>query len=159
MTLYRQSTSRCREGIKPHSSGQQFQKRKHLGVMRVTHLKGILKQKKLSHGLKQAVSRRALSSPLPQFHSVSVPVITALITHQDQGHCDAFYPLAVSAFWRARNSSVPCRVQNGYDRSMLLNVAIMLKAPASWVRHWKTVPRATRPWNTAPWTTGPKRKT
>ena len=82
MTLYRQSTSGCERALSHTREASDFKKRKQLGVMRVSHLKGILKQKNLSHGLKRAVSRRALSSPLPHFHSVPVPVITALITHE-----------------------------------------------------------------------------
>jgi len=56
----------------------------------VTHLKGTVKRKKLSCGEKRYVSRRAFSLssslPLPQFHSVSVSVSTAPVTHQDSGH-------------------------------------------------------------------------
>ena len=48
------------------------------GIFRVTHLKGTVKQKKLSCCEKRYVSRLAFplssSSPLPQFHSLSVSV-------------------------------------------------------------------------------------
>ena len=82
---------------------------------RVTHLKGTVKRKKLSCGEKRYVSHRAFSLssslPLPQFHwfrcqsslhqsPIGIKVIG-----------DALYPLTLSAFWRTRKSSVPCRVQ------------------------------------------------
>jgi hypothetical protein len=108
---------------------------KHIETYSVTHLKGTVKQKKLSCGEKRTFLVEPFRYPHPYHCRSFIRFWCQSSLHQSPIGIkvigEALYPLTLSAFWRTRKSSAPCRVQVFVQVLWLLTIPKMARGMGS----------------------------